>query len=220
MKIFIGTPTYDHKLCCEYVQSVLQTIFVLKEAGIETELRFIGGDCFIDHARNQIVDLFLKSDCTDLLMIDADQGWNAPDVLSMLNRPEPIVAGVVVGREGVDKYHCNPEIDSNGNAFIVEGLMSVEMVGTAFMRVKRSVLTRMVDAYPELSYEEGGNTVPALFQTRAVSGGYVGEDVFFCKLWRDLGCMLWVIPDMTFQHVGRNRWTGNYAEFLQKNHLN
>lgn len=218
MKVLIATPSLNRTPCCEYQQSMIQTMLHLSANQIEAQLVFIGGDCFIDHARDHIVDIFLQNNFTDLVMIDDDQGWNPESVLQMLARDEQIVAGVVVGREGDGKWHLDPESDEKDNLTIENGLISVKHIGAAFMRIKREAIEEMVSAYPDLWYWNGDRKVPALFKTHIDSDHqFIGEDVAFCRRWTNLGGKLYVMPDMTFQHVGRNRWQGNFFDHLMAN---
>lgn len=214
MKVFFGTPTYDRKLVCEYSQSMIRTMLQMREDKIEASLCFIGGDCFIDHARNQIVAAFLKTDCTDLIMIDSDQGWEVNSIRHLLVRPEMIVAGVVVGREADGKWHVTPEADADGAVTMTDGLMSVTKIGAAFIRIKREAIEKLIAAHPNDYYIENGEKVPALFRTGVQGHEFVGEDVDFCRKWLALGEKLYVMPDMLFQHVGRKRWEGNFYQHI------
>src|SRR5690348_16420154 len=101
---------------------MIRTMLQLRQEEIETHLAFVAGDCFIDHARNQIVAQFLETDCTHLIMIDADQGWEVENVLDLLDRPEEVVAGVVIGREGEGKWHITPEMDDNNVLTVTDGM--------------------------------------------------------------------------------------------------
>jgi hypothetical protein len=217
MKVLIATPSLNRTPCCEYQQSMVRTMSYLAAQQVEAHLVYIGGDAFIDHARDHIVNLFMQTDCTDLLMIDDDQGWNVENVMQLLVCEKPVAAGVVIGREGDGKWHVVPETDEEGNFTIDNGLISVKQVGAAFMRIKREAIEKMIAAYPEDYYMTGEQKVYALFKTVIENHEFIGEDVAFCRRWKSLGEQVYVFPDMTFQHVGRQRWEGNFFHHLMAN---
>lgn len=214
MKLLIATPSLNRTPCCEYQQSMIRTMSQLASMQIEAHLFFLGGDAFIDHARDHIVNLFMQTDCTDLLMIDDDQGWDVSSVIQLLESDKPIVGGVVIGREGTGKWHVAIDTDESGQFNIENGLIDVKHVGAAFLRIKREAIEKMIAAYPDLYYMTDGNKVAALFKTVIEDHQYIGEDTAFCRRWTALGEKLYVMPDMNFQHIGRNRWEGNFFHHL------
>jgi hypothetical protein len=71
-KVMIGTPMADSKCYHAYVAGLVETIRDLQKHNIDYDCHFLGGDSLIPRARNQIVDYFLKSDCTHLVFIDPE----------------------------------------------------------------------------------------------------------------------------------------------------
>ena len=55
-----------------------------QEVGVRLETYFIANESLVQRARNQIADQFLQSDCTHMLFLDADIGFDANDVIMML----------------------------------------------------------------------------------------------------------------------------------------
>ena len=92
--VFIATPTLDGSLDCRYVASLLHSTAALTRSGIRFEISFEVGNSLIPDARNKLVAKFLDSQHTDLLFIDADLAWSAPDLLKLLAYDTPFVAGV------------------------------------------------------------------------------------------------------------------------------
>jgi hypothetical protein len=48
---------------------------------------------------------------------------------------------------------------------------------------------------------------------------WYGEDVYFCKRWRDMGKQIFIDPCLNFVHTGTKNWTGNLHEWLMGRRL-
>ena len=84
---------------------------------------------------------------------------------------------------------------------------------TGFMMIRRCVIDRLIEAYPERMYQSDHVYTPdqaeqkcyALFecmidtQTRE----YLSEDFGFCRLWRALGGKIWLDVEAPLVHTGR-----------------
>jgi len=95
----------------------------------------------------------------------------------------------------------------------------VRTVGTGFMRIKKAVLDKFIEAYPE-TYNPGDGSQALhhnVFEPKIIDGQFFGEDLVFCKQWEKLGGTLWVDPNVEFKHVGREVWKGNFLEYLKEN---
>ncbi|MDE3023061.1 MAG: hypothetical protein KGI54_14645 [Pseudomonadota bacterium] len=218
MNVMIATPSLDGNLSIEYVTSLLKTTVLLKDQQIDYVWSVVRGDCFIDKARNNLVQSFLDSSCTDLFFIDADQGWNEKSFLKLLHDSHEIVAGAVPKKDD-DLCFNNPEMvtDEKLNCVIENGLIQARHIGTGFMRIKRSALEKMIKAYPERynpGYKDQDIHYYGLFETQVRDGLFWGEDLVFCKKWCELGEFIWIEPNIDFQHAGRKCWKGNFLEYL------
>jgi hypothetical protein len=207
-KVLFATPTYDYGFCAEYVTSMIQSTIYLRHHNIDVFARYVGGMCFIDLARNDIVKYFLSTDATDLFFIDADVGWDYKATRRFIEDPHEIVAGLVPKRWEGAPYHDNALTGE------CEGtLLSTLEAPTAFMRIKRSVFAILDEAYPEYAEYDTLDKGRPYFQTGFTNRNFQGEDIFFCRQWIKLGGKIWIDPDVTFSHRGQKPWQGNYQQY-------
>lgn len=48
------------------------------------------------------------------------------------------------------------------------------------------------------------------------TGTLVGEDYYFQHRFREMGGVIWCIPDVSMAHYGVKEWTGNYWDFVKR----
>ena len=94
-KVVIGIPSHSGTLNSECVLSLLAAQQLLFMKDIKCEVIILNGCAYLPVARNTLVAMFMKAkEATDLFFIDADVGFDASEVLRLLERPEGIVAGI------------------------------------------------------------------------------------------------------------------------------
>lgn len=134
----------------------------------------------VDNARNEIVEEFLKSDCTHLLMIDSDTipPMDALDKLLALD------LDIVTGLTPIIEHDASRQNDSNGfykkyNAVNLNdeftqanvGVIDIRGCGGSCLMIKRHVLEKMKYPWFRFKYEDdhGKST-------------FIGEDVYFIMM--------------------------------------
>ena len=94
-KLFVGTPCYGGMITAEDFKSCLQLTIVAATNKVELQFGTIGNESLVTRARNTLVQLFMdEPDCTHLLFIDADIGFNPQTIMRMLKLDKEVVTGV------------------------------------------------------------------------------------------------------------------------------
>jgi len=180
-RLFIGTPMYGGSCAGLYTKSTNDLSMLCSSHKIPMKYYFLFNESLVQRARNYIVDEFLRSDCTHLLFIDSDIGFDPRDALALLalqiSDPEKydIVCGPypkktiawekvsVAAQQGVGKE--NPfELEQYTSDFVFNPVADIRQFklsdpvevaegGTGFMLITRDALERYRDTYPELSYK-------------------------------------------------------------------
>ncbi len=221
-RLFIATPVMGSP-DPEYVHSILQTQLALFAAGIEMDWTLLVGECHVDDARNFLVREFLEGDCTDLLFIDADEGWSAVELVRLASYDCDVVAGVLPRKSDTDEGYP-VRLPQGSIQTDSRGLIEVEGVGTGFMRIRRNVLEQMYGAEPrkhrDKADEPRKHQIPIIFERDYVDNLRLSGDYAFCRKWKKLGGKIFIDPDMGFAHVGTKVWTGHLGHYLcQKENL-
>jgi hypothetical protein len=166
-------------------------------------------------ARNALVHEFLKTDCTELLFIDADVIVQPDDILRLMAQSGgmDITAGAYPRRAKDAKFFADVYYDDNGDLEFQGSLMRLKRAPTGFMLIQRHVIEQLVFAHPEWMYEKApGEQMSAVFDFAIVDGKYVGEDYLFCDRARNMNFTIYLDVDISLPHVGQETFTRNFRE--------
>ena len=156
--------------------------------------------------RNRILEMFMESDCTHILCIDADLGWSAQHVISMLLAGKEFVAGVYPSR-GENSFTFRPCVKEDESLVTENNLLKMEYIPAGFMLIQRSVIEKLRAKFPELYYEPKHDSMKhakgwMFFNCEIWNGEFWGEDYTFCRKVREAGVDIWVDPTIQFNHGG------------------
>lgn len=216
-KLFIGLPAYDFKVSLKLAISLARFAQVAPQHGIEVQIGSICGCSVVSRARNLITMDMLDSDCTDLLFIDSDINFSPDDVLRLMvwtSKPgKDVVAGVPRTRSEDKVYIATLDQDDEGLTMNGHGLVRAKRVATAFMMIRRDVLTTLCEKNPDWQYYDGRakRVVPALFDFLLTEEGYIGEDFLFCDRARAHGFEVWIDPSIKLGHMGVQEYLGDFG---------
>jgi predicted O-methyltransferase YrrM len=213
-RVVLATPSYGG-LTPEYARSLYATAHVLGHAGYPAALYLMAGNCHIDDARNRTVRDFLSGPGTDLVFMDADQGWSGEEVARLLAYDRDVVGGVPRHKHAEETYPVLPLPQAQAAP---DGLLEVASIGTGLLRIRRAVLERLAaaaDSYREHE-EPDGPAVPVIFERQIARGKRVSGDYVFCAKWRAVGGSLWFDPEMHISHVGETVWPGCFGAHARR----
>lgn len=93
--IILLTPCYNSSMYVTYTESLLQTMFMCKDLGIQATVHFCRNDSLVSRARNNLIAKAMSiPTATHFLFIDADITWSPFDILKLLVADKPIVGGI------------------------------------------------------------------------------------------------------------------------------
>jgi hypothetical protein len=253
-KLFVATPMYGGMCAGMFAKSSADLSALCTQYGIPLQFYYLFNESLITRARNYCVDEFMRSPAEHLMFIDSDIGFNPQDVLALmaLQAEEPDKYPIIGGpypkkciswekiKLAVDKgiadedpnvlekfvgdYVFNPK-NGTGSIPINEPVEVLE-IGTGFMMIHKSALTKFAEAYPEYSYRpdhvrteafDGSREILQYFQAEIdpKSKRYLSEDYWFCQKVQAIGLSTWFCPWMSMQHVGSYIFGGSLADLAQ-----
>jgi len=233
MKVFIPVICYNHTCHTAFMFSLMKLIIVLKDLNIEASLFPIGFDSLISRARNAAVAHFMSSDFTHLLFLDADIEFNTEDILKLFNSNEKLIGGAYAQKwlnlEKIKKVFGtvplpeNPmKLCTNHSVHLTspivktdKGFVEVDYLTTGCMLIERSVITTLMENNSERKYK---NDIDGYYSANQdmfynlfsveinnTTKRFESEDYCFCRLWKETGGKIYLIPEISLTHYG---WYG------------
>ena len=220
------TPCYNATMTLQYTSSLLKLIRDMNEKNISYMVDFLGNESLIPRARNRSLEKFIKSDCTHLLFIDADIGFEPDAVFDILKYNKSVV-GCLYPRKDIlfnrlfwsmqNEQTSTEKIESRALDFVYNPLKThdnkiikngdyirVNHIGTGFMLVQRDIIMKLCDIHKELIITNG--ELPgeqyALFDCMIRNKNYLSEDYSFCQRVNEAGGEVWVNTKHNLSHVG------------------
>jgi hypothetical protein len=178
-KLFVAAPMYGGQCAGMFCRSTNDLSAMAVHYGIDLRFYYLFNESLITRARNYCVDEFMRSDCTHMLFIDSDLGFDAKDVMTLLalmddNSEYDVLCGpypkkciswekikqaVDLGvadddanvlERFVGDYVFNP---AGGQTQIkIDEPVEVMESGTGFMMIRRSTFEKYAEAYPQYWY--------------------------------------------------------------------
>lgn len=199
-KVMLATTVYDSP-DASYVFSIARSREALTAAGIQSAYYLLQGNCHVDDGRNAVVGDFLKSDCTDLVFLDADVSWEPDALVTLCQTDRDLVGGVYPYRRESEEENMPVRMLTGVNDVDEDGLLEVEGLPTGFMKIKRRVLEDMATTAKHFLKNDGLH--PVLFERDYYGGGRRGGDIRFCMVWREMGGKVFAIPELKLGHCGK-----------------
>lgn len=232
MRVVIATPFYELKGFSPYIQSLQATIRLLTQCGIDWRFMELSGDSYVHRARNTMCDVFLQDpDATDLFFIDSDMSWDPQAFVKMCLLPDEVVGGSYPVKNCWDAWTSIPNWHEENGVNVLKGrelgdgsaLIEARVIAGGFMRIKRSVLEKFREKYPDMWYREGSSSPenPAkqftqFFGAESIDHQFYGEDHMFSKKLREMGIKLFIYPNVDITHWGYKNFQGNYDHHLRE----
>ncbi len=242
--IFVASPVHSD-VSMHYTQALLEFQKMAIDKGVKTQFSLIKSS-LVTQGRNLCVSGFLESKHTHLLFIDSDIWFHSPSIFKMIEKDKQLISipyplktmmwdklfdkiqkGFVKKPTDLQKYlNTYPmRVDDPNSITLDNGIIEVTHSPTGCMLIKREVIMKMIEAYPE----------KAIVQKTVINGKYVdrphmwnffdclhdpetktylGEDFSFCKLWKDLGGKCYAYVDAPIVHVGEHAYQGRFVDEL------
>jgi hypothetical protein len=239
-KILIATPAFGEVFYTPYVHSMFRLHRALTPKNWRLSFASIAYSDIIEARNFLLTQWFDKTDCSHLLFVDADMGFEAELVLDMLALKKPLV-GTIYTRRQIDlgrlaKLAAGGERSDNAIArahdFIVRpmrsrpvrrinGFIEVEGCGAGLLLIQRACIAAMLKKMPDISDTQAPKTAPIAktlsrliraFDPIITNGGRLSEDFSFCHRWRSCSGEIWARADKTVTHIGLHRFEARYAD--------
>ena len=217
--VFIGIPSRDETCYVGLVGSMAFTVAGLVAAGVEVTLDTFRNSSFPDIPRNYILKRFWHNEnnsshkpYTHCVMVDDDMAWDPPLViLEMMTYNKPFIGGVGPLKRAPHDLAFAGSVEAGQDARAK--LLKMINIGGGMIMMTREMIGKMIENYEHLRHPSLEH-FPMLFERLRDKKQDVGEDMMFCKRWRDIGGEVWAYTDIDFEHLGHAATVGNYRTYM------
>ena len=240
--VMIATPMYGGMCTGRFMIGVLQTVLKLQSLGIQVYFSEKSNESLITRARNELAHNFLEQDLDYLMFIDADIGFDADAVYTLLKANKDIACGIYPKKEidwnAVERAVAKGEttnLKDYSGAFVLNavnekggmvpvdetGCVEVRHGGTGFMLINKNVFHKLADKVPSyrISTIKDANDnyvtpeIKEFFSTSIDdSGCLLSEDYHFCEIWRKNGGKIYINPFIKLEHIGAYHFSGDFIQ--------
>lgn len=233
-KVLIATPMYNSQCTAGYTASIVNLFKKYREyPNLDLEFMYGTNEALITYARNMCANIFLKSDATHLLFIDADIQFDPDQVLKMIKTERDFVCGIYPKKK-IDwdkvRFHAMQgakaeNLQALANEYLFEpsksmeadkdGLVEISRSGTGMMMISRKVFETLLDkvdyfnlvspVQSNVKFDQN-NKYKEFFYTskHPETKIFMNEDFTFCNLWRDNGGKIYGAPWVKLYHIGNH----------------
>ena len=244
IQLFVATPVHS-EVSIHYTQALIEFQQMCFKKKLKVSFHLIKSS-LVTQGRNLSVAGFLESKATHLLFIDSDIYFQGKSIFSMLKADKHIISvpyplktlmwdkafqkmqeGRIKSADDIRRaLHTYPmKVPDVNNINLNKGVMEVTDSPTGCMLIKREVIEKMIEKYPDKE----------IIQKTVINGKYVnkpnmwnffdtlhdpkektynGEDFAFCKLWRDIGGKCYAFVNDAIVHVGEHQYQGKFYDEL------
>ena len=217
--ILFGVPSHSGDLSYGTFHALMSAGTEAHARGWTTDLVVRAHDFILTRARDVLLATFLTKDCTDLIMVDGDIGWDYGSISRLMDHPVDLVGGAYPGRGDPPEFVLQTFKDAL-YIQVASGLCEVAGAPTGFLRISRACAQRLTDHYAADWYTDErtapGLRMVSLFQFQLIDHVFHSEDYVFCKKWRDIGGKVWIDTDLTLHHAGAKVFSGCFHKFLDE----
>ena len=211
MGVMIGLPCGGGSISEKTTVGLFNLAKVFVRNNIPHGLLTLSNSSLIGHARSRIANFFFNNtEFEYLFFLDNDIGFDANDVLKLLQHQVHIVSAVYPMKVLPPRYSVNisqPE-KRKGNLIKIDGN------GMGFVFIHRRVFADIARMYPGLKYtpsdhhseephSEGEmNNSYHYFAELKSQGGFMSEDKAFFHRATEVGYDIWLDPNIKLNHSG------------------
>ena len=221
---------YDSSCKAQYTISMIELMTRLNnEPDLEVKTLFALNESLITKTRNLLTHSFLNSDCTHLLFIDSDIGFDADQLIRFMKTDKPVLCGVYpkknlnwskvtnAVRSGIPpnnllRHSLDYLFLQSPNAVVDDdGLVEIDASGTGMMMISREVFEKLSDSVDSFRLESkldnvsnDGEYIKEFFKSTIdkETAVYLHEDFTFCKMCKNIGEKIYAATWMSLSHSG------------------
>jgi hypothetical protein len=202
----------------QFIAALEASVPLVEAAGWEHGLAVEVGNPYISAGRASLARKALDAKADVIVYLDYDVSWRPEDMVTLLETPGDVVAGVYRYKRDAEEYMGAVFSDERGQPLgRQDGCLSAHRVPAGFLKITKEAVGRFMEAYPHLVYGPPFYPSVDLFNHGAHDRLWYGEDYAFSRNWLAAGGEMWIVPNLSITHHAPDKsYPGNFHEFLSR----
>lgn len=234
MKVFLSTPCYGGVCLQAYAESMLNFQSLCAAKGVQLMVDTTENESLITRARNISIARFLyKTDCDVFVFVDADIRFQPESLMRLIESGHDVSVAcypkkVIMWDQAEAAVKENDERPlerlssslvlnfKHAKSAVTNGFTEVLDGPTGFMCIRRNVIEKMYEKYPQLMCVNDHQNRDleeycAIFDCMIDpdTRRYLSEDYAFCRRWQLIGGTIYADVTTVLGHVGNLRFYGS-----------
>jgi hypothetical protein len=211
LSVMVGLPA-GRDIPALTVKSLLGTFDLCRAVNVPAQLGMVIGSSVVQWARDEVIDLFLRSDANRLFWIDSDMVWEPEHFMRMLalSQRHDVVCATYPAKIDQPTFYVNR--DESTVVTNRYGLMEIWGAGLGFTVITRPVIEQLADKADKIRDEVAGRDIASVFRIDTTNGKRRGEDMAFFSDIRELGYTVWLDTEIDLGHIGQKTYTGSIKD--------
>ena len=202
MQIIILTPTSDGKLETAYVASLINTVFICKQQGIDVSFMTNDYEPTLPHSRNVLIKRAVYQKPDAVVWIDSDISWDPNDFLKLINSEHDVIGGTYRKKQNKEEYVANfYKLDSGP-------VSEVESLGLGFLKMSNKAINLIWSLSKR--YGADNENFRNVFEMEIKNGQIYTEDTLLSNKLRELGIKTYLDKTITCNHIGKTHYVGDF----------
>ena len=156
-KLILFSAFYGHMGHAPYLSSMVQAAIVLERMGIAWDYWFCYSDFHFDRALNKAMVDFMRSDATDIILIDTDIQFEAESLFRLLSHDVDVICGSYREKNNWERYVGEYIVAPSGAPAGKVGpdgkpILAASRIPGGFTRFTKRAVQLYYDERPDLHY--------------------------------------------------------------------
>ena len=241
-KINLATPCYGGVYVSAYVTSLVNLVKSFSNKGVGYSMSEVDTSD-IELSRNILISNFYfnKPDCSHILFIDSDMGYDASMINRMIDLKKDVIGVVSPKRQiNLQAIHENKtssfvQAVAKASSFIIspckkenvtDGFLQVSSCGGGILMISRSCIDKMIKMCPDIVDTKYHRNIPFAkdfnefltpFSKVTTNDHKLSEDLSFCYRWTEhCGGKIYANIDSYIKHVGTHIVESRFIDLMAK----
>lgn len=212
-RVLVATPSLSYNVSSHYASSLCTSAILCFDNNIILDSYIVNGESILPMARNKCIKMAVDKGYDDIIFIDADQSWDPYALLNIIKSKKKVIGiPVPLKIEDDNKFNYHPSKIQKSDD--IEQMVTVDKIGTGFLKINNIVLKKLYDTSDEIFLRE--IKLKNICEYSLKDKIFIGEDYVLCEKIKKLNFDIWITMKHISPHSGNKIFIGDLKKYHEK----